>query len=78
MESFGTVFICLFSILRNSQLESDVCPFAVNVNFNLSNVYCSLIRSHFPNFRSCLLGQSSVTVLTRLIPYSGSTKISRG
>ena len=31
-------FICSFSILRNSQLESDVCrlPFAVSVTLNLS------------------------------------------
>lgn len=35
----GTVFICLFLNLRNSQFESDVCrSFAVNVILKLSNV----------------------------------------
>ena len=40
-------FICLFAILRNSQLESDVCRlrFAVSVALNLFNV-CKL-----PNFK---------------------------
>ena len=32
---FSTVFSSLFSILRNSQLESNVLPFVVNVTLDL-------------------------------------------
>ena len=48
--SIGIVRDCfyLLIILRNSQLESDVCCFAVNVNINLSHVrFHTAIRSKF-------------------------------
>ena len=48
--SIGIVWDCfyLLIILRNSQLESDVCRFAVNVNLNLSHVlFHTAIRAKF-------------------------------
>ena len=38
-------FIYLFSIVQNSQLESDICTFAINVTLNLSSVSCMLTTS---------------------------------
>ena len=48
--SIGIVRDCFYLLifLRNSQLESDVCRFAVNLNLNLSHVlFHTAIRAKF-------------------------------
>ena len=62
---FSTVFSSLFSILRNSQLESNVLPFVVNVTLDL---YTNAAKRDEQTKNNGLNGREMFEVLVIVVP----------